>query len=67
MRSPSTSVSGLESFGAAWRRREEGSLGPVTAHYVGFDDLVRSKRAANRTQDQADLEALRRVKRLRLR
>jgi hypothetical protein len=57
-------VAGLESFGAAWRRREEGPLGSVAAHYLGFDDLVRSKRAANRTQDQADLEALQRVKRL---
>jgi predicted nucleotidyltransferase len=58
-------VSGLESFSSAWRRRSEGSLGSVTAHYVGFDDLVRSKAAANRTQDKADLEALDRVKRRR--
>jgi hypothetical protein len=60
-------VSGLESFSAAWRRRSEGSLGAVTAHYVGFDDLVRSKTAANRTQDKADLEALGKVKRRRRR
>jgi len=56
-------VSGLESFPAAWKRREEGTLGAVEAHYVGFDDLVRSKKAANRTQDQADVEALQRVRR----
>jgi hypothetical protein len=58
-------VSGLESFPSAWRRRAEGSLGSVTAHYVGFEDLVRSKKAANRTQDKADLEALDKVKRRR--
>jgi hypothetical protein len=60
-------VSGLESFSSAWRRRREGSLGSVTAHYLGFDDLVRSKGAANRTQDKADLEALDGVKRRRKR
>jgi hypothetical protein len=58
-------VSGLESFTAAWKRREEGTLGAAPAHYVGFDDLVRSKKAANRTQDQADVEALQQVRRRR--
>jgi hypothetical protein len=56
------SLSGVGSFCAAWRRRDEGVLGSVPAHYLGFEGLVRSKRAANRPQDRADLEALARVK-----
>ncbi len=62
-----SSVSGLDSFSAAWRRRSEGTLGPVAVHYLGFDDLVRAKTAADRPQDRADLEALRQVERHRRR
>ena len=59
------SLSGIGSFAAAWRRREEGVLGSERAHYLGFDDLVSSKRAANRTHGDVGptLEALARVKR----
>jgi len=56
-----SSIAGLESFPAAWRGRSEGALGTVATHYLGFDDLVRAKTAADRPQDRADLEALRRV------
>ena len=60
-------VSGVESFSSAWQGRCEGSLGSVEAHYLGLDDLVRSKSAANRAQDRADLEALDKVRRRRKR
>ena len=35
------------------------TYGPVPAHYVGFDDLVAAKVAADRPQDRADVATLR--------
>ncbi len=53
-----TSISGVSSFGAAYRRRARGALGDVRASYIGLRDLLIAKRASGRTQDLADVEAL---------
>jgi hypothetical protein len=58
-----TSILGVESFTAAWRRRVEGVFGAVPAHYLSLDDLILAKDAtpATRLQDKADLAALLKV------
>jgi len=58
-----SAVPGCPSFQAAWKNRAEARFGSVKAHYLGLDDLIRVKEAAGRTQDQADVHALRRAKR----
>jgi hypothetical protein len=57
-----TSIDGVPSFAAAWRRRSEGKFGSAAAHYLSLDDLVRAKEAAGRPQDVADLVGLTRAK-----
>ena len=56
-------VSGVGSYRSAWDGRADATFGPVPAHYLGLDDLIRAKTAADREQDRADLRALRRAKR----
>jgi hypothetical protein len=56
-----TSIDGLPSFAAAWRRRAKGSYGSVPAAFLALEDLMAAKRAAGRPQDLADLHLLRRV------
>ena len=56
-----TSVDGIASFGAAWKRRVKGTYGSTPALFVAFEDLVASKTAARRPQDRADLDVLQRV------
>jgi len=60
-----TSVDGIASFSAAWKRRVEGSYGRALAHFVSLADLIASKQAAGRPQDLADLDVLRRASRRR--
>jgi hypothetical protein len=55
-------IAGCADFEAAWANRVEGSFGPIAAHYLSLDDLIRSKEAADRDQDRADVRALRRAK-----
>ncbi len=52
-----TSIKGL-TFGEAWEARIEDLFGSTTVCYLGRDDLIRSKRAAGRAQDQMDVEIL---------
>lgn len=52
-----TSVPGVE-FEGAWERRVEDFYGGERVAYLGREDLIRSKRAAGRLQDLADLEVL---------
>jgi hypothetical protein len=52
---------GCRSFEQAWGNRVEARFGPVPAHYLGLDDLIRAKEAAGRVQDRADVRVLRRV------
>jgi glycine cleavage system aminomethyltransferase T len=49
-----TSIGGV-SFGEAWAGKVAGRYGSVEVEFIGRDELIRAKRAANRPQDQADL------------
>ena len=60
-----TSVDGIRSFSAAWKRRAEGVYGRTHAHFLSLEDLVASKQAAGRPQDLADLDVLQRAARRR--
>jgi hypothetical protein len=52
-----TSASGIN-WDQAWGRRQPAFLGGVEVQVLGRAELVANKRAVNRTQDRADLEAL---------
>jgi hypothetical protein len=56
-----TSIDGVTSFGAAWKRRAEGLFGRVSAHFISLEDLIAAKVAAGRPQDLADADVLRRA------
>ncbi len=47
------------SFTGAWKNRKKGRYGKEKVFFIGLIDLIRNKRAANRKQDQADLQLLR--------
>jgi hypothetical protein len=55
-----TSVSGVVSFAAAWKRRVQGRFGRTPANYIALEDLIASKMATARPQDKADLAVLER-------
>jgi predicted nucleotidyltransferase len=55
-------ISGCPNFEAIWRRRVEARFGTVKAHYLGLDDLIRTKEATGRLQDRVDADVLRRAK-----
>ena len=57
-----TQISGFLDFGDAWRNRIEGGFGSVRAHFIGFDDLIKAKEAADRPQDRADVRVLKKVR-----
>ena len=58
------SISGVDNFAKAWKRRSIGRYGPVQeANYIGLDDLIAAKEAAGRPRDLDDLDALLRAKR----
>ena len=52
-----TSIKGV-TFEEAWEARIEDLFGATTVCYLGRDDLIRSKRAAGRAQDQVDVAIL---------
>lgn len=52
-----TSISGC-TFARVWKNRKKGNYGNETVCFIGLDELIQAKRAANRTIDQADLEKL---------
>ena len=54
-------ISGL-SFAVAWKGRQEGDLGDVSAPILSFEDLVKAKRASGRSGDRADLKRLLRAR-----
>lgn len=56
------SLDGVASFAEAWQRRIDAAYGPVPAHYLGLDDLIAAKEAADRPQDRVDVAALRKAK-----
>ena len=55
-----TSPDGVE-FDAAWAHRVESRYGDQPIRILGKAELIQNKRATGRTQDLADLEALRRM------
>lgn len=52
-----TEISGVD-FDEAWRGRVHSQLDGVSVSFLGRNELVRNKRAAGRTKDKLDLEAL---------
>ena len=59
-----TEVEGL-SFEEAWSRRQGSTYGDTSMGLLSLEDLITSKRAAGRPQDQVDLEWLEKAKRNR--
>ena len=54
-----STIPGCPAFQAAWRRRVTARFGGVQTHYIGLDDLLRNKEAADRPQDRVDADVLR--------
>ena len=52
-----TSISGVD-FGSAWESRVETLIDELPVHLIGWDDLLRNKRASGRQKDLADVEKL---------
>ena len=52
-----TSIKGV-TFEQAWEARIEDLFGATMVCYLGRDDLIRSKKAAGRVQDQLDVAVL---------
>ncbi len=60
-----TSIAGVTSFAAAFRRRTVGTYGATPAAFLSLADLIAAKAASGRPQDLADLDLLQRVARRR--
>lgn len=60
-----TTIDGVPSFAAAWRRRARGQFAAAPTQYLSLEDLIASKSAtpASRVQDKADLVHLARAAR----
>lgn len=56
-----TSIDGVLSFAAAWKRRAEGRYGATPTYFLSLSDLIAAKAATGRPQDLADLDVLQRV------
>jgi hypothetical protein len=57
-----TRISGV-SFEVAWPRRVEANVSPtLRCPFIGVDDLIENKRAADRPQDRVDVTILERLK-----
>ena len=52
-----TSISGVE-FDAAWVSRVHAPLDGQPVSFLGWEDLIRNKKAANREKDRADVKKL---------
>jgi len=52
-----TSLKGLD-FNSVWRNRVQGLYGNQTVNFIDRQNLIKSKKISNRTQDKADLELL---------
>ena len=55
-----TSIEGMD-FEKIWENRSYGQYGRQQVFFIGFNDLIESKKKANRSQDRVDLEVLREV------
>ena len=52
-----TSIKGID-FQEIWENRSLGKFGEQQVFFIGINDLIASKKIANRSQDRADLEVL---------
>lgn len=52
-----TSISGVD-FDEAWKARVQSAMDEQPVNLIGWDELVRNKRASGRKKDMADLEKL---------
>ena len=52
-----TSLKGLD-FSDVWKNRVQGSYGKQMVNFIDRQNLIKSKKISNRTQDKADLELL---------
>lgn len=53
-----TKVDGIAAFEPVWARRVRGEFMGVPTSYISLEDLLRTKRAANRPKDQGDIAYL---------
>lgn len=60
-----TSIAGVRSFAAAWKRRVVGMYGSTPTQFLSLEDLLASKAAAGRPRDLADVDVLERAARRR--
>lgn len=56
-----TSLPGTEGFQHSWATRRTEIVDGIPIHYLGKQDLIRTKTTAGRPQDLADLDELRRA------
>jgi hypothetical protein len=56
-----SSIPGCPDFPAVWKQRVEARFGGVPTQYIGLQDLISNKEAAERPQDRADACVLRRA------
>ena len=56
-----TSIAGLP-FSEVWETKVEAKYGDVDTKYISFDNLVKAKKIAGRSQDIADLEVLEKMR-----
>lgn len=61
-----TAIAGV-TFDQVWAHRSRSRYGTVSVPYIGVNELAKSKRAAHRPQDLADLELLKATARRRAR
>jgi hypothetical protein len=52
-----TSIEGMD-FKEIWNNRAAGQFGKTPVFFIGVNDFIKTKKAANRSQDRADLEIL---------
>jgi hypothetical protein len=52
-----TSLKGLD-FSDVWENRVQGPYGKQMVNFIDRQNLIKSKKISNRTQDKADLELL---------
>ena len=57
-----SAVTGISDFRSVWAARVHARFGTVDCEFLGSDDLIRSKEAADRPQDRADLVVLRKAR-----
>ena len=57
-----TSIAGLP-FSEVWETKVQAKYGEVDANFISFDNLIRAKRIAGRSQDIADIEVLEKMRR----